>query len=255
MLIRSLHGFGDAAQYLRYAPLIHAQAEQVFVQTSPALVEVVRYFPAIDAVFPWGEEPAWDMQVEVTELPYIFRSTLGTLPGNTPYLFLPESLRCEVKSVLGSAQKPRVGLVWTGGEWDNSRSIPFPLLSGLLLYEGVEFWSLQAAKDNQEWAAFCAEQRWDIRKGGEHSIEQLAGFIAEMDLVITIDSLAAHLAGALAKPVWLMLKHRADWRWMLGRDDSPWYPTMRLFRQRYDGDWVGVVAMVREALSLWCAAI
>lgn len=249
VLMRSLHGFGDAVQYLRYAPLVRARAERLIVQASPRLLELLRYFPSIDCAVPWGEEPAWDMQIEVTELPYIFRSTPATLPRVVPYLYLPADLGTGIESTIGRQHKPRVGLVWTGGEWDSSRSIPFRYMRELLFVEGVEFWSLQESKDNQEWSTFCSEQNWPERTGGEHSIEHLAAFIREMDLIVTVDSLAAHLAGAIGKPVWVMLKQRADWRWMLERSDSPWYPTMRLFRQPLEGDWLSVIRTIQAALN------
>jgi ADP-heptose:LPS heptosyltransferase len=151
---------------------------------------------------------------------------------------------------MGASCGPRVGLVWACGAWNPQRSIPFPLLKSLLALEGIEFWNLQgdaAALDAhglpiRDAAAVCGE-----------GLLPLAATIADLDLVITPDTLAAHLAGALGKPAWVMLQYAADWRWMLDREDTPWYPTLRLFRQASQGDWPSVVDAVRNALQEWAA--
>lgn len=259
VIVRCLRGYGDAVQYLRYASNIRARAERLIVQVAPAMVTLAKCFPDIDEVITWGEgavpEPPWDMQVESAELPYLFRSTAEDLP-RPPKLILPPPLLRQAKEACSgpgskAGSKPRIGLVWTSGPWDATRSIPFPSLNPLLECGGFDFWSLQAAADNLQWSRHCPANRGKLRAGGEHSIEEMAAFAAQMDLVITVDTLAAHVAATLGRPVWLMLKHTADWRWMLGRSDSPWYPTMRLFRQSREGDWHGTVQAVRRELWVW----
>ncbi len=252
VLVRSLHGFGDAVQFLRYAPLLRKRASSVALQVSPRLLGLTRCFRGLDRVHAWEDEPEWDVQIEVTELPLVFRTTVTTLPeAAIPYLSVPCEISSAVRERLGPSSCPRVGMVWTGGAWDSTRSIPFNVLRELFEVAEVEFWSLQFSTENLEWDAFSQAKGWPERKGGGESIEHLAGFLDEMDLVISIDSLAAHLGGALGKTVWLLLKGRADWRWMLERDDSPWYPTLKLFRQSSDGEWGDVISTVRDELAQW----
>ena len=167
-----------------------------------------------------------------------------------------------IRMRLGERTRPRVGLVWTGSNYDPARSIPFALFRRLLGNHTVEFWSLQAYDHNCDWTQFCAERGWsartvytegetasDLRHAG---IADMAAFASEMDLVITVDTMAAHLAGSLAVPTWLLLKREADWRWLLDRHDSPWYPAMRLFRQRATGDWDEPLTRVCDALRDLC---
>jgi hypothetical protein len=185
----------------------------------------------------------------VTELPYLFRTTLNDLPITTHYLDLPGANVQQAADAMGPLTKPRIGLVWAGGQWNPERSIPIGLLDPIISEADVEFWSLQgdvAADDANPWidtgmvrdaTAICGD-----------GLVVLAATIANLDLVITVDTLAAHLAGALGKPAWVMLQYAADWRWMTARDDTPWYPSVRLFRQPKPGDWSGTVGAVRDAL-------
>jgi len=142
----------------------------------------------------------------------------------------------------------KVGLVWTAGEWKPERSIALDGLAGLAAIPGVAFVNLQRGPEYRRWrvAPGGAPPMAEIFAGDD--IGDAAAAIAGLDLVVTVDTMAAHLAGALGVPVWLMLHFAADWRWLLGRDDTPWYPTMRLFRQPSPGDWESVVAAVAAAL-------
>lgn len=255
VMLRSLHGFGDAVQYLRYVPLLEQRAAKVTVEIAPELVKLAPFFDGAGDVITWGSEapvqaPPWEVQVEVAELPYLFRSRIETLPS-APYLHLSPKLLAEVGSELPRASGARVGLVWTSSSWDRSRSIPFPLIEDLLGTPGIEFWSLQTAADNDAWRTWSAAVAQPLRVAGESSAERTAAFVAQMDLVISVDTFAAHLAGAMGRPVWLLLKPAADWRWMIEREDSPWYPTMRLFRARSGGEWGDVLCAIREALCRW----
>ncbi len=253
VMLRSLHGFGDAVENLRYLPMLRGRASEVVVEVAPEIVRLVRCFAGVGEVVTWGPgapavAPVWDVQVEVTELPYLFRSTVESLPARVPYLRLPEVLRGEAERRLGARRLPRVGLVWASSQWDPARSVPFPLLRGLLECEGVEFWSLQTEADNEPWSAWSEARGWPVRVAGEGAAEETAAMMEGMDLVITVDTFAAHLAGALGRPVWLLLQETADWRWMMGREDSPSYPTMRLFRASGDDGWTELIGQVRGAL-------
>ncbi len=246
IIVRCLHGFGDTVQMLRYAPALACQAESVLWEVPPRTVELARYFLGVKCVTTWGEEErAWDAQVEVMELPYLLRTTLQDLPIATSYLSLPEAVLAKTAAAMGQTLLPRIGLVWAGGDWNPARSIPLALADPLLSLPGVELWSLQGGAAAEEAKGTLMRDATAICGAGQLA---LAGTIANLDLVITVDTLAAHLAGAMGKPVWVMLQAAADWRWMNKRTDSPWYPSMQLFRQPAQGDWEGLVSVVAAAL-------
>ncbi len=257
VMVRSLHGFGDAVQNLRFLPALRRQAARVILEVAPELLGLARHSAGADEVVTWGGgaphvAPAYDMQVEITELPYLLRCAEPELAQGGAYLRLPDQLRQAAGQVFspdGSAA--RIGVAWSSSQWDTSRSIPFEAFRTILSYPGAALWSLQTAVENRPWRGLSAEQQWPLRVSGEGSAEQTAAAIAEMDLVVTVDTFVAHLAGALGRPVWLLLKHDADWRWGLDRSDTPWYPAMRLFRQRERGEWNAVLAEVRQELDRW----
>lgn len=253
LIVRSLHGYGDAVQMLRYAPMLQQLAASVVYEVPPALLELAPCFPGVDNVITWGDQapahpPAFDVQVEIMELPYLFRTESAGLPVATRYLHLPQALLTRTASRIGSKAAPRIGLVWAAGEWNPTRSIPVVCLAPLLALPGVEFWNLQGGEARTQLTSLSQlipDQTLITGPG----IPALAATIAHLDLVITVDTLAAHLAGALGKPAWLLLEHTADWRWQTTRTDTPWYPTLRLFRQPTPGDWPGLIAQVRQALT------
>ncbi len=256
LMLRSLHGFGDAVQMFRFLPRLQALAAHVTVEVPPRLVELAPCFAGMGEVITWGEAasavvPAWDVQMEVMELPYFLRVTTGELAPGTGYLRIPEAMAVRVAGVLGPRGASKVGLVWSAGHWNPSRSVPFALLRELLGMRGAEFWSLQGEGARGEWqqTGGAAAER-DVDRCGE-GILPLAAAIAQMDLVITVDTLAAHLAGALGVPCWVLLQRHADWRWMCGREDTPWYPSLRLLRQGVQGDWAGLLGEVRMRLEVW----
>jgi len=173
------------------------------------------------------------MDVEVMELPYVFRTTLATMPRQVPYFSVPPA------ALEGDGL--RVGVAWRAGKWDERRTIPFELLRPLLAIPGVSWCRLQRDAPAGE----CDPQ---LRPVDTSTIVNTAGAIRDLDLVLSIDSMPAHLAGALGARVWTLLPFDADWRWLEGRDDSPWYPTMRTFRQSSAGDWRAVVDQVRDGI-------
>jgi hypothetical protein len=258
LIVRCLHGFGDSVQFLRYVPALRHIAGRVILEVAPRFVDLARCIDGADEVITWGAHapavsPEWDVQMEVTELPYFFRTRQRDLPMATNYIRVPQHLLRSASRALHRDDRARVGAVWSSGEWDPSRSMPFESLKQIVSNTGFTFWNLQGGKVRQQWSslagatnvfdatAFCADS----------GILPLAAFIAQLDLVITVDTLVAHLAGALGRPVWLMLQQAADWRWMANRDDSPWYPSMRIFRQAKQGDWASVANQVRHSLAEW----
>ena len=258
VLVRSLHGFGDAIQCIRYAPCLRKCAESLVVQAAPRLIELLRCAAGVEKVVPWGQETdpgAWDVEMEITELPYIFRTDVTTIPRACPYLSVPRELVEGIGGAMAQVIRPRIGLVWGCGAWDRSRMIPLTLLEPLLARTDACFYSLQGGEDNAEWAQI--RKRYSLEDASDYGdgLLMLAAVMEHLDLVITIDTMAAHLAGAMGKPVWLLLQHAADWRWMLDRADSPWYPTMRIFRQQMPGAWQGVIDAVARELNVVCGAV
>jgi len=262
VIVRCLHGFGDAIQFLRYLPRLQALAGHVIVEVPPRMLSLAPLLDGVDEVITWGLEastqaPVWDVQIEVMELPYLFRTAQSDLPGSREYLKVPARDVDAAAKEMGPARRPRVGLVWAAGEWNVERSIPLGSLEPLVLADRAEFWSLQgggAAEDAAQWVS--AGLIRDAAVCGD-GLKVLAAVIANLDLVITIDTLAAHMAGAMGKPTWILLQHAADWRWMAERCDTPWYPNTRLFRQSIKGDWNGVVERIRTELvrqSFPCSA-
>lgn len=261
VIVRCLHGYGDAVQMLCYAPLLQQIAASVVFEVPPRLLPLAPLFRGVRNVVSWDQHaprtsPRWDVQLEVTELPYIFRTTIADLPIAARYIELPDRCVQDAAATMassgrsGSSGRPRIGYVWAAGEWDPSRSVPFAIFESLLRTDLVEHWSLQgrpAANDAKEWIA--AGKMQDATAVCGDGLVALAAAIANLDLVITVDTLAAHLAGALGKPAWVLLQHAADWRWMTDRNDSPWYPGMRLFRQSAAGNWRDVIGDVRDAME------
>jgi ADP-heptose:LPS heptosyltransferase len=195
--------------------------------------------------------PEWDVQVEAMELPYLFRTTVPQLPMAESYLDLPQHLQHAAAQWMGPRRQPRVAVVWSTGEWNRSRALPFSFVEELARDLGIEFWNLQGGPEHDDWHRLPAADNLRDATGFGDGILKLAAIIQQMDLVITADTLAAHLAGAMGKPAWMVLQHAADWRWMVNRADSPWYPSLRLFRQPSAGDWAGTLHQVSTALAQW----
>lgn len=256
VILRSLHGFGDAVQMFRFLPRLAEQATSLVVEVAPRLVPLAPYFAGIGEVITWGADapkvlPAWDVQMEVMELPYALRVASEDLRPQQGYLQLPASERARVGRLMRGQSQPNVGLVWSAGEWNPTRSLPFGEMAALLDTPGATFWSLQGEPERGAW----------IRNGGDarcrdsfvcgEGLLAMAAAVEQLDLLITVDTLAAHLAGALGVPCWLLLQHRADWRWMVARDDTPWYPSLRLWRQTQDGGWRALLLRVHNELRTW----
>jgi hypothetical protein len=236
VLIRCYHGLGDTLQFIRYAPLVRAVAPEVIVWAQPELLPLLQTVAGIDRLLPLHDgapDADYDVDIELMELPYAFRTTLDTIPAGVPYL--------SVKPVTLNGHRPHIGIVWRAGEWNQTRSLAFRDLRRLLDIDQVSWHALQIGRRPDEH-----HERLHIPRN-EH-VTDLARLMCALDLVITVDSMPAHLAGALGIPVWTILPPDADWRWMEQRVDSPWYPTMRLFRRRQDG-WGEVIDQMHQAVA------
>lgn len=252
VMLRCLHGFGDAVQFLRYVPRIREIASGLIVEVPPRFRELASCFDGVEEVITWGDgarssAPEWDVQIESNELPFVFRTQLCDLPLATNYLKIPMGDRAR-KIAAPFRDVLRVGLAWTAGEWNPQRSVPFPFMQSLMEIDGCEFWSLEAGHEGIDRHSFPASTILHEDDACRNSIKGLALKISQVHLVITVDTLAAHLAGALGAPTWLLLQHQADWRWLHEVDHSPWYPSLRLFRQPKAGDWKSVICAVKDAL-------
>ena len=239
VLVRCYHGLGDTIQFIRYVPLLRPRVAQLLLWVQPALLPLLsKGIAGVDAFLPLHDgDPGipHDATMEIMELPYLFRTNLSSIPHQVPYLDVPVAR-------LDRSHGPAIGLVWRAGDWARHRSIPFDALSPLTS-AAVTWYVLQGSdglQDRPEGFGTLA---------GTDDILEAARTIAALDLLITIDSMPAHLAGALGTSVWTLLPAEADWRWMEGRDDNPWYPTMRLFRQERSGEWGPVIERVAAALG------
>ena len=256
VLVRCYHGLGDTLHFVRYVPLLAQRAASVCVEAQPALLGLLqelrgidRLYPLIDGVDRTYWEFGCDAEIDVTELPYAFRTTLETIPNAVPYLRpKPEAVAAAAQRLAPFGAARKIGLCWAAGAWKPERSLKPRELAGLAHVQGVTFLCLQRGPAHERWRA-APEGPAMANALSSDSIEETAAVIANLDLVITVDTMVAHLAGALGVPVWLLLHDAADWRWLLDREDSPWYPTMRLFRQPARGDWPSVVARVAAALA------
>ena len=250
VVVRCSHGLGDTLQFVRYVLMLGEVARSVTLLVQPQLLSLFADAAEFGDVHnAWAFQTRPDaLEIEVMELPYAFRSTTENLPRAVPYLpRQPIDAAAARLPRFDTDDAFKVGLLWAASDWDTSRSIPLNLLEPLRHVQGVTFYSLQQGTDADMWRE--APLAIQALHHHTHEITAAAAAMLELDLVITVDAMAAHLAGALARPVWVLLKHRADWRWMSDRSDSPWYPTMRLYRQRRAGDWQGVVNAVATDLE------
>jgi tetratricopeptide (TPR) repeat protein len=250
VLLRAEQGRGDAIQFCRYAPLVAELAATVTVSVPADLVALMQSLEGVDAVIDdAAPEPPHDVSVSMLSLPLAFATELPTIPCKTPYLSAPADRLAAWRERLGPRTRPRVGLCWWGSQHIPERSIALPHLAPLLTLQGFEFHAVQTEIPPAD-LAWLAQHDGFARHDGELSdFAETAALLALMDLVVTIDTSVAHVVGAIGRPVWIMLRRNPDWRWFVGREDSPWYPTARLFRQATSGGWEPVINAVRTALQ------
>ena len=251
LLVHAEQGFGDVIQFCRFAPLA-APAHQVALQVQPPLKRLLASLDGVGAVCATGEaEPGFDVHIPIMSLPLALGLEIADLAPRMPYLAPSDVLVKQWRIKLPPSDGPRVGLAWTGNpghDNDLNRSMSLETLKPLLA-ERAQFVSLQKdyrPEDRLRLAGLPQVLRFEQTLG---DFADTAALIACCDLVITVDTAVAHLAGALGKPVWLMLPHFSDWRWMNDRADTPWYPSMTLFRQAAFGGWTDVIQRVADRLK------
>lgn len=254
ILLSADAGMGDALQFMRYAPLLAARGARVHAELPPALHPLYAGAPFLAGLHARGAAvPECEIACTLTSLPLAFRTTLADIPPPLPVAASPAAI-ARWRRVLGPRSRPRIGLVWSGNpthRLDFHRSTAFATLRTLVAdFPTLDFFSLQnAVRDSDRAALADTPAVRDLSAHGIGAFDDSAALVGEMDLVIAVDTALAHLAGTLGRPTWLLLSYLPDWRWLLERDDTPWYPTLRLFRQPTPGDWSGVLARVRAALA------
>ncbi|MBP1691523.1 MAG: glycosyl transferase group 1, partial [Bacteroidetes bacterium] len=253
LLIHCEQGLGDAIQFVRYAPLLSAHGAHVFVEAPAALVGLFQTIRGIQKVIPRGEPwPPHDAHCAVLSLPHLARTRPENVPAEVPYVSVPEASTSAWKArMVHDPPGMRIGLAWFGSRThdnDRKRSLHFDALKPLFALKGAVFYNMQQERFDSPLLQGRGAPLVD-HSGAFQDVLATAGLLSQLDLVITVDTMIAHLAGALGKPVWVLLPFAPDWRWMLERDDSPWYPGMRLFRQTHPGDWAAVVQRVIRDLA------
>ncbi len=254
VLLHAEQGFGDAIQFIRYLPMVAARGGKVVLEIPDDLKPLLGRMDGVTAIVRRGDAlPPFDLHCPLMSLPLAFGTTLDTIPAPVPYLHPPAERVSSWRIRLAGTKAPRVGLVWSGKPThknDHNRSIPLTQLAPLLRTPDVTFVSLQKEYRNADRAQLAASPllRLDTALA---DFADTAAVIAALDLVIAVDTAVTHLAGAMGKPLWLLLPAIGDWRWLKDRADSPWYPSARLFRQPRIGDWPGALAAVMRELALF----
>lgn len=259
ILLHAEQGLGDTLQFVRYAHLVADMGARVVLECQAPLGRLLHSMRGVSLVVRRGDPlPAFDMHCPLMSLPLAFATRIDTVPARIPYLAPDPAHVGQWKQILGNAAGRRVGLVWAGNprrfsdqqsQVDRRRSLSLQQLDPLVRCQGVEYVSLQLGDAAAE---VRNHPEWSVMKDVTRDIgdfEDTAAIVANLDLVISVDTSVAHLAAAMGKPVWLLSRFDACWRWMRGREDSPWYPGMRIFRQNRPGEWGDVIERVVELLG------
>jgi len=250
ILLHAEQGFGDTIQFIRYAPLLAGRGANVICEVQPELQPLLSQFEGITVIACGEPLPAFDLHCPLLSLPFAFGTRAETIPASIPYLAAPAARLAYWRDRLPQA-RPRAGFVWSGQPShnnDSNRSIELSRLAGLFEDPLVSCFSLQSDLRTADGDALRSLPNLVHLGGGLRDFADTAAIISLLDVVISVDTAVAHLTGALGKPVVILLPYAADFRWMRNRDDTPWYPTAKLFRQPAFGDWDSVIVRVREQL-------
>ncbi len=249
ILLHAEQGFGDAIQFVRYAPLVTALGATVLLQAPQPLCELFRSVAGVTCVLSRDEAlPAFDLHCPLLSLPFALRANVPSIPAGVPYLAPPAERIAAWRARLAAAPR-RIGLAWSGRLYPKNRSVPFGALRALLALPDTAFVSLQQELPDEDQRQLADAPNVQHFGKALADFTDTAALIANLNLVVSIDSAVAHLAGALGKPLCLLLLFASDFRWLIDRADSPWYPTARLFRQRRAGDWAEAIEDVRQTIA------
>ena len=249
LFVHTEQGLGDAIQYSRFIPQARERAGKVILECRPQLKSFFAGCNCADSVIAFGEPiPPFHRFTSIASLPGILGVTLPTIPNQVPYLKIPVT----GQPLLERDARLKVGVVWAGDPAHHNnanRSLRLEQFAPILRVPGVTYYSLQVPMHAHDETLFSSLTHVRDLGGQFKSFLDTATAVAELDLVVAVDTSVAHLAGALGKPVWTLIPYAPDWRWLLEREDTPWYPTMRLFRQKQAGQWPTVIARVAEELG------
>jgi tetratricopeptide (TPR) repeat protein len=252
ILLHAEQGMGDTLQFARYVPMVAARGGRVVLAAMPALARLLEGVPGVEQLVTGKQPPAdIDWHCPLMSLPFAFGTTRETIPGPWPYLQAPADRIAPWRDRVGGAGRLKVGLVWQGQpklRRDRDRSLPPAALAPLAGIAGVRYYALQKTAAGSGCADLPAALDATDLAGGFADYAETAAALMALDLVIAVDTSVAHLAGALGRPVWILISKVPDWRWGEAGDDSPWYPSVRLFRQTIAGVWDDVIAEVVRAL-------
>lgn len=250
ILLHAEQGIGDTIQFIRYARCLARQGARVVLECPSVLKRLLETMPGIETVVERGAPlPAFDFHAPLMSMPQLMGTRLDSIPQDVPYLFPRQDERLPVELFTGKGL--RVGVVWGGNPThlnDQQRSLPLKTLEPLWTIPGTKFFSLQVGAQQAELQNLAAITPIKDLSPWLQDMHDTALAVSHLDLIVSVDTAVAHLAGAMNKPVWVLLPFAPDWRWMLDRQDSPWYPSMRLFRQVTPGDWARVVGNVSLGL-------
>ena len=262
ILLHSEQGLGDTIQFCRFTKLLAQRGAKILLQVQPELRSLMLSVDGPASVIAHGDEISpFDYHIPLMSLPLAFKTTLDDIPNLIPYLYAPKDKIKFWYDRLGTCEKPKVGLVWAGNprKWlpnanriDRQRSLHFNQLTPLLESTECQFFSLQKGDEAIEQLRHSPLRGRVIDWTAElHDFADTAALIENLDLVIAVDTSVPHLAGALGKPFWLINRYNTCWRWLLDREDSPWYPTARIFRQPIYGEWTSVIDRIASELQIW----
>ncbi len=257
ILLFAEYGLGDALHFVRYVPMVAARGGKIVLQVQPALARLLRQLPGVTVVARGEPLPPFDLQVPLMSLPRIFSTTLHTVPADVPYLHADPAKVSRWRAALADVTALKVGVAWAGNirhKGDRQRSLSAEAVLPRLVMPGVQLYSLQK-EPRPEDAPALAALRDDVvdLAPALSDFDDTAAAAAALDLVIAVDTSVAHLAGALGRPVWMLTPYALDWRWLREREDSPWYPTMRLFRQPRPREWEDPLMRLSAALAVLAA--
>jgi hypothetical protein len=252
ILLHAEQGLGDTIQFVRYAPLLAKTGAKVVIEVQPELAHLLARVAGVTGVVACGAPlPAFDVHCPMGSLPHALKTEPATIPADIPYLTASTERIAKWRERIERLPSPRIAIAWSGRAThanDRNRSLALARLEPLLALDGASFVSIQRELRGADGETLARVPRL-VHVGDDlDDFDDTAAVVSLVDLVISVDTSVVHLAAALGRPTWILLPFWPDWRWMLDRADSPWYPTARLFRQSAPGDWDSVIARVTEEL-------
>jgi len=254
ILLYAEQGFGDTIHFVRYVSMVAEKGLRVILGCQKELKTLLESVEGLSQVIAFGEpSPMFDIRCPLLSLPGIFKTSIANMPSEVPYVFPgDEIVRRWWGRISGHRKELNIGISWSGSPGhvnDRNRSLPLEMLIPLTILNGIAFYSLQKELAGPNDMELMKKMNVIDYTEDIHDFSDTAGIIMNLDLVISVDTAVVHLAGALGRTVWTLLPFSPDWRWLLDREDTPWYPTMRLFRQPSPGDWASVINKVIHELK------